>query len=391
MGLTMWRWSAGVAVACAAVACALLPFPPADDAGRWIPAIPAPLAAEVQRLTGDLRRTQDAVRAYRSQIGLARWRSAAAESDRMSIRLDQSVPARLVGTVKTIVAEQWAALGPATSRNAEVFIYVDSTTIPRAATAAGSRRPVEPRGLVDVSFALPAATDGARCVALVRLRGTSEAHVAALRQQSVVGVCGFFAAFGLPGEGVRAWLTSTDYGVARRSDWHVAIAPAFDPFAIYTLGDEAGRCLTGEPKACRDVLRLEDPEPNHTGDRSPAASVLFHATSAGGPGRSRSTLGTAETEVLMTAVREFGVERFGQFWRASARPDAAFLAATGVPLDAWMRRWLARTYGDVPTRPGVQARDVLWLGLALPALLIAGARPRERVLAERLFSRPGGA
>jgi len=108
MGLTMWRWSAGVAVACAAVACALLPFPPADDAGRWIPAIPAPLAAEVQRLTGDLRRTQDAVRAYRSQIGLARWRSAAAGSDSTSIRLDQSVPARLVGNVRAIVAEQWA-------------------------------------------------------------------------------------------------------------------------------------------------------------------------------------------------------------------------------------------------------------------------------------------
>ena len=42
---------------------------------------------------------------------------------------------------------------------------------------------------------------------LVRLRGVSESHVDALRSQSLVGICGFYGAFGLPGSGIQDWLS----------------------------------------------------------------------------------------------------------------------------------------------------------------------------------------
>jgi hypothetical protein len=219
----------------------------------------------------------------------------------------------------------------------------------------------------------------------VRLGGATPAHVDALRRQSLVGVCGFFAAFGLPGAGVRQWLEATDYRSARRSDWHVALAPAIDASTVYGIGAAGGRCLTGEPGACLDVLGVGQSD---TGARSvtsgPPAFLLdgLSAVNAADRVRSRSELGNVEVELLMSAVREFGAERFGRFWRSDSAPDAAFATANGVALDTWTRQWLTRTFGALPTRPTVRVSYVVWLGLAAPLLLVVAARPRERVVAE---------
>jgi hypothetical protein len=80
----------------------------------------------------------------------------------------------------------------------------------------------------------------------------------------------------------------------------------------------------------------------------------------------------------MSAVREFGFERFGQFWKSTAPPDAAFASAMGVTLDAWTQRWMRRTFGDVPQRPTPRLGHVIWLVAGAPVLLFIAARPRER-------------
>ena len=389
MGLTLWRWIAGVALGCAGVAFVLLPFPP-QASQPWFAFTPAPLAAETGRLSSAVAQAYDAVRAYRSAVGLDRWRSATVASDTMSVRIEKSLPAPVAHAVRAVAADQWNALGPTTAAHAEIFVYADSSVIPRASNASGARRPIEPRKMVDVVFALPEATDGKRCVALVRLRGVSSAHVDALRHQSLLGVCGFFAAFGLPGDNVHSWLTSTGYRVARRSDWHVAIAPAVDATALYALGDAGGRCLTSEPGACLQALQAGGSTDNSADHNAAARRYVIDgpvANSSAEAGKRQQTLGHAEVELLRAAVREFGPERFGRFWRASSAPDSAFLAATGVTLDAWTQRWLTRTYGALPPRPSVRARDVVWLALAMPLLVVVAVRPRESVLGERLFAR----
>jgi len=258
--------------------------------------------------------------------------------------------------------------------------------IPRVSDVAAKRRVLEPRRFLDVAFALPQATDGERCVALVRLRGVSPAHIAALRQQSLIGVCGFFAAFGLPGEGIRPWLTATGYRFARHSDWAVARAPAIDASSLYGLGDAGGLCLTGSTSGCLDALGVKRVG---TGDERPGtdrvAWVMDAATSTFATSplpRPTTALGAAEDGLLADAVRSIGPDRFAEFWASGATPDAAFLASTGSSLELWTQQWLTRTYGSIGERPSVRVRDVVWLAIAAPLLLVVAARPRERVLAE---------
>ena len=91
--------------------------------------------------------------------------------------------------------------------------------------------------------------------------------------------------------------------------------------------------------------------------------------------------------MLADAVHDLGPERFARFWRSDASTAEAFEAAAGIPLEVWTRRWLVRTYGDARGDPVPRPADLLWLAAALPALLVIAARPRERLLVERLWER----
>jgi hypothetical protein len=390
MGVTIARWCIAVAAVCTAIAALALPFPDPRPQ-QWVSGAPAPLASEVANLVRASGNAYAAVRRYRSEQALDRWREASRLDDTTLIRIDATVPAAAREAVRTVASEQWASFAQhASGAHAEIFVYVDSSSIARADVAKASRRPLEPRRFLDVSFALPDAVDGARCVAIVRLRGTSKAHLDALRNESLVDVCGFFAAFGMPGAAIRAWLGAEHYRFARRSDWTVARAPAIDASSLYALGERGGGCLTGRLGACDSALGLEKAAlvlPRIASDRMPA--VLEAARPGQVPsGLARPTLGDAEGELLADMVRDIGPERFRRFWRSDAPPDAAFVAATGEPLAIWTRRWLDRVYGPAPQPPAPHLRDVVWLALAMGLAALIAARPRQAVLAERL--RPFG-
>ena len=385
---SVWPWIAGVTIGCAAIAALLLPFPPTRPE-TW-PGAPAPLAAEVAALTKAVGDARVAVRTYRNTQALQRWSAAAATGETTLVRMDAGVPAPVAREVRAIIGDQWQSLGTAASAaSAEVYVYVDSTTIPRAAGAQAARQAPEARGLVDVTFALPAATDGKRCVTLIRLRGTSPANVAALRARSAIGVCGFFAAFGTPGVGVGAWLVASRYRFARQSDWSVARAPATDGSGRYTLSAPAARCLTGMTAACGEALELE----GGAGARRATERldwVLDPSMPEGWRGGiARSTLGDAEGALLADAVRSLGPDRFRRFWHSGSPAAAAFAVANGIGLEAWTQQWLTRTYGAPPARPYVAARDLIWLGVALAVALLVAATPRHRVLSGRWFTERG--
>ena len=390
MGVTIARWCIAVTAACAAIAALALPFPDPRPQ-QWMSGTPAGLASEVARLVRASGDAYAAVRRYRSAQALGRWSEVSRRGDTTLIRIDATVPAAAREAVRASAADQWASLAQRPSgAHAEIFVYVDSTSIARAGVAEASRRPLEPRRFLDVSFALPDAVDGARCVTIVRLRGTSRAHLDALRNESLVDVCGFFAAFGMPGPAIRAWLGAEHYRFARRSDWNVARAPAIDASSLYALGERGGACLTGSLGACDSALGLEKAASVLPSIASDRLSAILEAAPPGhlAPGPAHPTLGDAEGELLADMVRDIGPERFRRFWRSDAVPDAAFMTATGEPFASWTRRWLHRVYGPAPEPPAPRVRDVVWLALAIGLATLVAARPRQAVLAERL--RPFG-
>jgi len=380
MGVIVWRWSAGVAMGCAAIAALLLPFPPTVPE-TWTSAAPAPLALELASLTQVAGEAHAAVRSYRAAQALDRWSAARSDADTALVRVDRNVPPAVADKARSIVREQWSVLAtPVSAQHAEVFVYVDSTPIPRVDGAATTRRWLEPRGPVDVAYALPGATGGKECVVLVRLRGVSESHVDALRSQSLVGICGFYGAFGLPGNGIQDWLVRSSYRFARRSDWSVARAPVTDASSVYALREAAARCLTGDAGACRGALRLEPP--HAVGEPQPGDRLEWVLDATAPPNSTAPAfLGDAEDELLADAVRSVGAERFARFWRSASAPDSAFRSAAGIAIEPWTQRWLARVYGALPPRPSARVSDLLWLSIALAVSLLVARRPRERVLA----------
>jgi len=383
MGMSFWRWGASVTAACVAVAFMVLPFPPVAPRA-WESTDPAPVLKEFGKLSEDAARAHVAVREYRATQALDRWSATPNRRDTTLIRIDPSVPPNVAATVRSIVAEQWASLGIAPSAaHAEVFVYLDSTAIKRAGDTLTSRRVLEARRFVDVVFALPPATDGNRCVALVRLRGSTSAHLNALRSQSLIGTCGFFAAFGNPGAGMAQWLAAARFRLARQSDWTVARPPATDESSIYSLSRPAGECLTGSSSRCDDALLTNAAAGQLVG--LPArrlAWVLDPGTSWDVPSVRREpiTLGSADGQFMADVARSLGPERFKTFWQGAGSPTVAFRAAAGMELSQWTQQWLTRTYGAVEARPRVRVRDVFWLVIAAPLVLVVAARPRQVVL-----------
>jgi hypothetical protein len=163
-------------------------------------------------------------------------------------------------------------------------------------------------------------------------------------------------------------------------------APAVDAARVYGLGEPGGRCLTREPSACVEALGAADAAPPadsrtpRSYDRVIDGTLPSTASALGAPA---GALGDIEPELLLSAVRELGADRFGKFWRSPGSPAAAFESAFGTSLDSWTYPWVVRTYGSIADRPTIRLRDVVWLALALPLLVVVAARHRARVLSER--------
>jgi hypothetical protein len=277
--------------------------------------------------------------------------------------------------MRSTVQEQWQRAGNlASSTHAGVFVYFDTSAIPMP--PARESRSVDVRRTADVWYALPQITDGERCVVLVRVRSAAIAQLTPLRERSLLGPCAYYAAFGQPGPNVRRWLEATDYRGARQPDWDRPRAPAVDASAIYALGSEAGRCLTGSRAHCRKAIG------GVPGDTTRIRVVDGNSSGEARGGRTIA-LGEASTRFLADAVRELGPSRFASFWSSNMSTDSAFLAASGVSLDQWTAQWLERSYGAPRSMRVVRARDLLWLAVALPLLVLIATGRRERVLTER--------
>jgi hypothetical protein len=361
-------WMGCVSLAQVALAVALLPFP----AGRRsIFDTREDVTLRPARVRFDSAHAQHtaAMAAYRQADGIARWQGASARRAGHVV-IDSSVPAPLRRTVDSIAQLSWAMLGGSARQwRAALFVYYDS-----ASFRLGSRFQ-EPYRPSEVTFALPEATDGQRCVAIVRLRRT-QIDVA---PSSLMGPCALYARFGPPGTQVRAWLVRGRFIPARRMDWSSADgAPPRDRDRWLDLDEPSALCLTRGGSPCLEAIGTQ-PSPRSHAFTPPAPPNV----AAGGPfaltGGDGSPTSIGLRSLLSEMVREFGAERFQRFWSSPDTPERAFASSMGIALDAWARRQLDRT-AVAPSRAAVVTwESVLWLALSVPLLLLAAGRRRERV------------
>ena len=377
MRLTIGRWVVSILACCALVAAIALPLPKKATT-TWFGQFPTSMSSSVEALTAAAADLNDAVRDYRVTQGLARWK-AHKSSD--AVQIDAATPAPVADFMRTVAEDAWRRAGTRASANhAAIFVYFDTSTITRVGSP-NNRRTAEPRLFADVWYALPGITDGERCVVLVRVRVPAVEQLKQIRDQSLLGPCAYFAAFGKPGPAVHQWLEATNYRGVRFPDWDKARAPAIDESPLYTLNPEASHCLTGEASGCARAL-------NRYAVAGPAVRVVDGNTSAERSRRRTLHLGEASPRFLADAVRELGPARFTQFWASSAPLDSAFASAANVSIDQWTAQWLERSYGKPQRLAAIRLRDVLWLAVLTPVLVLVAASRRERVLVERLRLSP---
>ncbi len=274
------------------------------------------------------------------------------EADVPVIRVDSSVPDRARQAIEEILRTRHDRVAADTS------MRVVALVLPGAV-------PGERSGYFGMAQIVPTAPHGRTCIAVMHLgswdmrrfqRGQSVSpySLAWMREQGL-GICGFYAAFGLPGRHVAAWLEDQAYAPAGDLDW------LSDPLTVPQPIDDGERleivrsadltflgCAAGDVERCREAIYSRP-----GADRVPVAWADFRPRGIasprvlGGRARPRDPLGPWTAAYLGDMVGHFGRETFARFWTSDDSLEAAFASATGQQLDEWTMRW-AQAYIGVP-------------------------------------------
>ena len=359
--------------------------------------------------------------AYASE---ARYRTQQAESivqvlaqrqwpaDSLLMLGDSAVPAWQRQFVTTQMRRSWAALAPRRDGIRVVVAFVPFSS--RAVALRASPW----SALQSTAVFLPDLLDGRTCLVLKPWESTrvpSASQLAALEAQwldesaelppiargpesstirtislparrATLGACGWLAAYGPPGRGVRAWLDSTAWRAAAyarfvdtpraRAPWRIEYAPPGSPLAMLELLTSgysadvlpAQSCARGAREACTSYLAGADGLGGERGESVVERGVLMRSF------EQRAGAGAVEAldprpRFLDDLRRELGTERFAAFWKSDADFPAAFAAATGSSLDAWTSRWMAASIrgSDWVTGPSVRLR---WIAVWVPLILL---------------------
>lgn len=325
-----------------------------------------------------------------SQLGSAEWYlhllelrdSVLASGDgttgRVEIRFDQGVTEHARAAVRAALGARYAHVSTDSAMRTVVLVVRDAA-------------PGTPWDYPGTAQLVPTLTDGRTCVAVSgypswdlrrfeRGRGFSPFTLEHMRERGL-GVCGFYAAFGLPGRHVAAWLESHSYAPAQDLDW------ASDPLATPTPRNPTEQdevrgsidlafvgCAAGDTERCHEAIYSEPGK-----DRVPVAWADFRPAGVASPrgyrgaSRTRQPLGPWTESYFGDMIGHFGRETFRRFWTSDDSLHVAFASATGEDLDAWTMRW-AQAYLGTPAsgnrvRPGSIVSAVVLIGV----LVIAAA------------------
>jgi hypothetical protein len=199
----------------------------------------------------------------------------------------------------------------------------------------------------------------------------------------VFGPCAWYSTYGVPGRGVAQWLDSTGYlatstrwpyGGSEYGGFEYAMLPSQEHgpherwdnmIAMYgPAGTRLAACAAGRPNACTNYMLAAQSAVAVSARR--ASEARGRITLGRGPGTNHSD---ALLEIMMARMeRDLGPARFDQFWKSNLSVPAAFAAASGEPLEDWVRRHLIAM--TAPYHAGPLPGETVLLISALAALML---------------------
>ncbi len=314
--------------------------------------------------------------------------------DSLLVLADTMIPAWRRDGDTRLVRRAWSALHPRRDGLRVVVAFVRDTGVP----GVRARLPMFERAQGQV---LPTMLDGRTCLVVQQrsrilmspsMRKSLETALgdrsdsgnidlwAAARDASL-GACGWIAAYGLPGSGMRAWLDSTGWRAATmarfvddeltRRPWRQEYAAAEGLSAMVNAAF-AGEtqiplrgCAAGNATACSVVLQQADLSPALPGRREGLFVPSQRSEALGG---STSVAVDPRVRFLDDLRRDIGHERMRALWTDARAFPEAFAANVGESLPSWTARWMARSILDSDRQAGPRPS----LRSLLPSLLLIG-------------------
>jgi hypothetical protein len=380
MALTPLRWAAiAVAGMLIVVAAAMtLPAPPQ----------PTPNDLERSRLSHAEGTARLRLNRFARHFRVARLsdslRRALPHGDARPVRLvfgrDVSDVAR--AAVNDVVLRAQQALG-APAAGVDVVTLMD--TMPIAGYRIGN-------GL-NPFYMLPT-SPAERCTVVLPIGSRNGANViGTLRtdeaSEQILGPCGYYAAFGQAGNGVRAWLLDRGAALAFGGSWtrrpeHVSVPfartgvyddvlnPALDVFSLMAL-----RCANGETAECQRAIL----DGGHDSRLLAVGNSVMSLYPIGPIWRRNGVaFGSRDAEILAGMVRSLGREKFAAFWTSSEPVPVAFENAAGVSLGDWTSSWANEQIDPLehgPTAPPIVMFEAILIVLLGLAASVVAARRRQ--------------
>ncbi len=380
MALTPGRWTLGVLLGCALI----LIGTSGNHRRHAPPRHEREVSREIQAAIDQRGQVGWEITAARSALFFLTWR----DSLRHRIPADSAGGLLLLRyrTVSAADSEDFVDLaaryrrlvGPAPALRAGVVFIPDSVL----ARLPGGQLLTLYSGGGDL---LPGVTDGRTCLLLATPRSAG-------RLERELGLCAYYAAFGVPGPHVRDWLQGRRFGPTLSWNWTESSSTAVrDPWKgdstwpvlrlvalasgnlppQYHAGLASVACLQGSLPACREtVLDSPRPVPLH-----PWVETYGYRLAYG------MFLPGLEEHLLSDMAHDLGPDRFRRFWQSPLPVDSALQAAAGVSLDTWTGQWVAARSEQLRAGPAIAGWTVpVWLLLvALVLTLLSRAAERRQV------------
>lgn len=217
------------------------------------------------------------------------------------------------------------------------------------------------------------------------------------RARTLLGPCGFYEAFGTPGQGIDHWLRNGGWKFGTIGAWNRRF-PVEEEWNFYwwarpwfdligwpvrsAMSNKGYACVTGDREICRELVL--EPFWTSQNERRLARIGREGVVSAGdyADWPSVRILGPGEPALLAEMVRSLGPERFQRFWRSEQPPADAFLAASGQDIGDWTAAWATRSYGERTRGPGVSVGGALFAVVLITlAVVTATTAARRRQVA----------
>lgn len=378
MALTSVRW---IAAALAGCLLAVAYFYSSSDR------VPRPedrrdaIAARERQLGFTVNQAADRLRATMIIDSIQRSLARTRPADSLRVLFGQGFSAPAREAFITSAKRALSALGNP-RLPVDVAFVIDSIDKVRGVPRAAGRT-------VAGEYVLPA-SDGDRCLSIVRIRAPMTAREADRRlteiafrtaDRRLLGPCAFVGMYGRPGPHVAEWLARTGWGYTMAAAWSEH-TPKWNPPAWYGLQEsnadgwplrfymslDGYRCATGQEGSCEVAVM----EPSSPYRRSLLPQIwggrVISATPSDNDWYYRLNLGPRQANFLSDLVNTVGVETFRRFWTSPEPVNEAFAAATGRSLAAATHSWTEAQYsGFVGRGPGVPP-----LTAALTLLFVSG-------------------